>query len=205
MIVRGIWHSAFAVALAGSFVQVEAQAQAPGAKPATTTTPAAKPAAPAGQGGSAAAVESKSGPDVTTESYGDWIMKCQAKATPKQCEVSQTIVVQGQQAPIALIAVGREKSADPFHLVVQLPNNVSLQGGVKALLHGGEVAGELHFTRCVPVGCFADMTLNDAVLAKLKAQAEPGELKFKDGLEREISLPLSLHGFGPAVEALTKS
>jgi invasion protein IalB len=132
-------------------------------------------------------------------------MKCQAAADPKRCEVSQTILLQGQQAPIAQIAVGREKSSDPFRLVIQLPNNVTVQDSVKALLPGGEAAGDLRFTRCLPVGCFADMTLNDAVLAKFKAQGEPGSIKFKDGVGREISLPLSLRGFGPAVDALART
>jgi invasion protein IalB len=153
----------------------------------------------------AAAAPSKSGPDLTTESYGDWIMKCQTGADFKRCEVSQTILLQGQQAPIALIAVGREKASEPFRLVVQLPNNVTLQEPVKALLPGGEAAGDLRFTRCLPVGCFAEMTFNDAMLSKFKGQADPGAIKFKDGLGREISLPLSLRGFGPAVDALARN
>jgi invasion protein IalB len=206
MTVRTISRCACAIVLSVSFLDIAAYAQtpAPAAKPKPRPADAA-PASPGAHGSAAAAEQGKSGPDLTTETYGDWIMRCQANVTPKRCEVSQTIVLQGQQAPIALIAVGREKAGDPFRLVVQLPNNVFLQEGVKATLQGGETAGELRFTRCLPSGCFADMTLNDGALSKIKAQTEPGVIKFKDGLEREISLPLSLKGFGAAVDALAKS
>lgn len=206
MILQNCSRCAGVVALAASFFNSEVQAQtapvqAPPAKSKATEPysyqPQAQPAP--------AMPKEKTGPDLTTASYGDWVMKCQSNADPKRCEVSQTIVLQGQQAPIALIAIGREKWGDPFKLIVQLPNNVTLQNGVKATMKTGELAGELRFTRCLPIGCFADMTLNEPILSKLKAQSEPGAIKFKDGQEREISLPLSLHGFGSAVEALAKS
>jgi invasion protein IalB len=168
--------------------------------------PAKKPAVqvPPGQDGGQAPGQNK-GPDMTTETYGDWIMRCQTAAEGKRCEVSQSIVLQGQPNPIAQIAVGREKKSDPMRLVVQLPTNITFEGGVKTLLANGDSALDLSFKRCFPIGCFADAPLNDAVLSKLKAQTEPGSMKFKDGVEREISLPLSMRGFGTAVEALSRS
>src|SRR5262249_6405145 len=75
-------------------------AQAPAAQaPATPSAPL--PAAP------------DNGPSSTTAVYGDWVVRCGQQAGTRICEVAQTIYVQGQQTPIALIAIGREKQGDP--------------------------------------------------------------------------------------------
>src|SRR5262245_43183032 len=172
---------------------------------ALAQTPAPKPKAsipPLGAGIQAAAAGS---PDMTSETYGDWIMRCQPSSETKRCEVSQTIVLQGQSAPIALIAFGREKKGEPLRMVVQLPTNITFESGVKTHLSAGEAAVDMKFRRCFPTGCFADAALTDAVVTKLKGQAEPLSIKFKDGTEREISLPLSPKGLGPALDALSRS
>ena len=114
-------------------------------------------------------------------------------------------MVQGQSAPIALIAFGREKKGEPLRMVVQLPTNITFESGVKTHLSGGEAAVDMKFRRCFPTGCFADASLTDAVITKLKGQAEPLSIKFKDGTEREISLPLSPKGLGSALDALSRS
>jgi invasion protein IalB len=58
------------------------------AAPATTATPDAP----------------ITGPQATTATYGDWVLACQGGAAgERMCEVSQSIQVQGQKAPIAQI------------------------------------------------------------------------------------------------------
>jgi len=172
---------------------------------ALAQAPAPKPKASIPPLGAGIQTATANAPDMTSETYGDWIMRCQPSSEAKRCEVSQTIVVQGQNAPIALIAFGREKKGDPLHMVVQLPTNVTFEGGVKTHLSGGEAAVDMKFRRCFPTGCFADAPMTDAVVAKLKSQAEPLSIKFKDATEREISLPLSPRGLGPALDALSRS
>jgi invasion protein IalB len=162
--------------------------------------PAKKPAAPAFGAGLTTVA---GGPDMTSETYGDWIMRCRPEA--KRCEVSQTIIIQGHTAPIALIAFGREKKGDPVRMVVQLPTNITLDGGVKTHLSGGEAAVDLKLRRCFPAGCFAESTMPESLLTKLKSQTEPLSIKFKDGTERDISLPFSPRGLAPALDALSKS
>jgi invasion protein IalB len=185
--------------LAGS-TSALAQATAPAAPKAKA--PAA--AVPSFGGGLQAGAPA-SGPDMTTETYGDWIIRCQQVQDAKRCEVSQTIMLQGQNSPIALIAFGREKKGDPLRMVVQVPTNVTFEGGVKTLTTGGEPVVDMVFRRCFPVGCFADAATTDAQISKLKTQPEPLNLKFKDGTEREISLPVSLKGFGSALDALART
>jgi invasion protein IalB len=192
----------FLSAVAGGFgviaCCVGALAQTP------STTPAQKKPVAVPSFGAGITTAATSGPDMTSETYGDWIIRCQPAADAKRCEASQTIMIQGQNSPIALIAFGREKKGDPLRMVIQLPTNITFESGVKTHLAGGEAAVDMKFRRCFPVGCFADAAMTDAVLSKLKAQGEPLSIKFKDGTEREISLPFSPRGLGPALDALSK-
>jgi invasion protein IalB len=172
---------------------------------ASAQTPPPLPKAKAAAPGAAGTVQAQpAGPDMTTETYGDWILRCSKANDARRCEVSQTLVMQGQSAPIALIAFGREKKGDPLRMVVQLPNNVTLEGGVKAVLASGDTAVELRFRRCLNVGCFADAVLTDPLTVRLRNQSEPLSIKFRDGTEREITLPFSPKGLGPALDALAR-
>src|SRR5262245_46509729 len=174
-----------------------AMAQTPTAR--APKKPAAVPAFGAG-----ITTAATTGPDMTSETYGDWIVRCQAAADAKRCEATQTLMIQGQNSPIALIAFGREKKGEPLRMVIQLPTNITFETGVKTHLSGGEAAVDMKFRRCFPAGCFADAPMTDVVISQLKAQGEPLSIKFKDGTERELSLPFSPRGLGPALDALSR-
>ena len=193
--------SAIAVGL-GLFTSYVAMAQTP-AQTQGQTPAQKKPAGVPAFGSGISTTAATGGPDMTSETYGDWIVRCQPTADAKRCEASQTIIIQGQSSPIALIAFGGEKKGDPLRMVIQLPTNISFRR-CGDHLSGGEAAVDMKFRRCFPVGCFADAQMTDAVLTKLKGQAEPLSIKFKDGTEREISLPFSPKGLGPAIDALSK-
>src|SRR5262249_52420613 len=76
--------------------------------------PSAAPTRPAAAPGPAAQTPAEPGaPSATTASYGDWVLRCSQTADTPVCEVAQTIYVQGQQAPIAVVAIGREKKSAP--------------------------------------------------------------------------------------------
>lgn len=172
---------------------------APGAKPRGGSD-----AAPAADAPTPAAAEIKnSGPDMTSETYGDWVMRCRPGGGEKRCELTQTIIIQGQPNPIAMIAFGRDKAGEPLRIVVQLPVNVTFEGGVRAALADGAGA-DLAFRRCTPVGCFADARLDEATVGQFSRQTSPGRIKFKDAAEREVSLPISLKGVSMAIEALNR-
>jgi invasion protein IalB len=163
-----------------------------------------KTTAPATSAGQAQNPATNIVPDMTSETYGDWTLRCQHVTGGRRCEVSQTLVIQGQEKPIAIVALSREKKAEPPRLVVQVPTNITFEGGVRALTADGNTAADLVFRRCSPAGCFADAALDDATIAKLKTQTEPGSIKFRDATDQEISLPLSLKGFGSAIEAFSR-
>ena len=124
-------------------------------------------------------------PTSTTASFGDWVLRCQkveGAAVTRLCEVAQSLMVKGQSAPVAQIAMGR---SSPL--------------GDKP-----EQAMALAWKRCLPMGCFADVELTDDLMKRLRASAEGPRLGFTDGAGRDLALPFSLSGLPQALDALAK-
>jgi invasion protein IalB len=176
-----------------------AAAQTPGKRPAATAAPVQGSKAPAGS----AAAAGEDGPSATTAVYGDWVVRCNQQAQARVCEVAQTIFLQGQQNPIALIAIGREKDNDPLRLVLQVPLNVTVSVHAKIALKQGEPI-DLKFERCIPSGCFAMLQPADEAVRRLRVHSDPGRITYKDASEKEVGFQFSLRGLTAALEAWAK-
>jgi len=160
--------------------------------------PAAAPATPA-------AVSAD--PAQTTATYGDWVLRCvrpgNGATGPRVCEVVQTMVVQGQTQPVAQIAIGNDKA--DLRLTLLVPPAVSFSKVPTVSAQGGAAPRfELVWRRCLPHGCFADVAVNAALLKTLRSRTEPLQVAFKDAGERDATLPFSLRGLVPALDALAR-
>lgn len=146
-------------------------------------------------------------PSATTASFGDWVLRCQRLAADKPeraCEVSQTMQVQGQSAPVAQFAIGRiGKGAQLRATAVVLPN-LSFPSSLLVSVEKDPSSLELTWRRCLPGGCVADLAVSDDQLKRWRTTSERGRLTFKDAAGREIAIPLSFQGLGPALDALAK-
>lgn len=169
-----------------------AAAQVPAKAPATAPAPAA-PAQPA-----------SSDPAQTTATYGDWVLRCvRPEKGPHVCEVVQSMVVQGQQQPVAQVAVGYDKNDLRFTMLV--PPAISLsRGPTLGVANASAPHFDLAWRRCLPNGCFADVAVGSELLKLLRSRAGPMQIGFKDAGEREVKLPLSMRGLVPALDALAK-
>jgi len=148
-----------------------------------------------------------SAPSQTTASFGDWTLRCQRVAADKPervCEVAQTIQVQGQAAPLAQFAIGRAGKGEPMRATAVVPANVSFASNVQVAMEKESTPFELSWRRCMPGGCFADGIAKDEQLKGWRSATERGRLSFTDATGRAINLPLSFHGLGPALDALSK-
>jgi len=182
-----------------------AVAQAPAAKPANAPAPAPAPAAAAP---APAAVQVPSEPSVTTASFGDWTLRCQRIESPKPariCEVAQVLQAQGQQTPIAQIAIGRISASDPLRVTAVMPVSVSFPSSVQITLGDKDAkALDLPWRRCIPTGCMADAAPGDDLLKQWRKASEAGRIVFRDAAGRDLALPLSTRGLDPALDALAK-
>jgi invasion protein IalB len=144
-------------------------------------------------------------PQQTTATYEDWIVRCETAAGPppkKICEMVQSTQMQGQGV-ISQVAVARPVKGQPVKIVVQLPNGVWLPTGVRLVVGAADPGLTATFKRCL-AGCFADFEVKDDTIKKFRSMTEPGQIQFKDGTTKDISLPLSFKGFGAAFDALLK-
>jgi invasion protein IalB len=115
------------------------------------------------------------------------------------------VVVKGQTAPIAQIAIGRQVANEGEHLTIVVPPNIAI--GVKpqvATATAGAAPIELTWQRCLPGACFASAAISNAAISELAAQTEPGRMVFKNAADRETVVPPSFRSLSQAMAALAK-
>ena len=191
---------ALACALAALLLAASASAQTPPAKPATPP-----PAAPAAATPAAPAVSTD--PAQTTASYGDWVLRCvrtgENNTGPRVCELVQSMVLQGQQQPVAQVALGYDKN--DLRLTLVVPPAVAFSRGPALGIAGATAPNfDLVWRRCLPNGCFADAQVGPELLKLLRSRTEPLQIVFKDAGDRDTTLPFSMRGLLPALDALAK-
>ncbi len=197
------------VVLAALTLAFVSQAAAQGAadakkKPADAATQDTSEAKkkPAGPAASAAST----GPDTTTETFGDWSIICAAQAGgDRSCEVSTAIMLRNQTAPFARLAVLRAAKDKPARLVALVPVNVSVQAPVRITLDPGKSELSLPLRSCVPGGCLADLELGKDQLQTLKSPAKaPAQLILVDAAGKPASVTFSLRGLDTALDSYFK-
>ncbi|MCX7371016.1 MAG: invasion associated locus B family protein [Alphaproteobacteria bacterium] len=182
-----------------------AYAQAPTPRPAT---PVQAPA----QASAAAGAEA---PDRTSASFGDWTMRCevlrpQGQPATRSCEVVLTVADQRGQ-PVLLLAVGRPARTEPLRIIAHLPIELRVDQPARLLPDPAAPLTEgvtlpLRLCSAARGGCFAELELRDDVaLRRLRARGDnPGRMDFRDSAGREVQVPFSLRGFGPALDAMMR-
>lgn len=163
-------------------------------------------------------------PATTTATYGSWVLRCvqlpaqasvaatsakSGRPGTSMCEVVQTVQVQGQQQPVAQIAIGHLPNESDFILTTLLPVNVSLPGSVRVSGNGKTGADEkgglaLAWQRCYGGSCAASGKPDAASLALWRAGTD-GQLRFTDAAGNVAGIPLSWNGLEQALAALEKA
>jgi invasion protein IalB len=140
-------------------------------------------------------------PDRTTETFGDWSVVCAASggADERLCEVDTSIVLRGQSAPFARIAVLRPAKDQALQLIAVVPADIATASPAKISTGAGQNELTLPFRSCVPSGCVAGTEVSKEQLQALgKTQ---GQLTLVDAAGKSASVQFSLRGFDRALEA----
>ena len=148
-------------------------------------------------------------PNSSLANFGDWTLRCQRLGNGAEikrvCEVAQQIRAQDQQNPVAELAIGRLKKADPLRLTVVLPVNVTFSSAPSFSADGKTPEPlDLGWRKCLPQGCIADALLKDDVLRHWKTQANAGRITWTDAAGRDLAIRLSFRGLSQALDALSK-
>jgi invasion protein IalB len=140
-------------------------------------------------------------PDRTVETFGDWSIVCAATGGggERACEVNTSIVLRGQSAPFARIAVVRPAKDKPVQLIAVVPVNIATASPAKITADAGASELSLPFRSCIPGGCVAQTEVTkDKLLTLGKTQ---GHLTLVDASGKPVSVEFSLRGFDQALEA----
>ena len=168
---------------------------------------AAKKAAPQAQKEKEPPVDAE--PQSTSATFGDWTLQCRrvgtGSAVQKTCEVAQSITIQGQQAPVAQVAIGRVNPTEPLTLTIVMPLNVAFPSTPRLSLKGGAAGLDLTWARCLPAGCFANARPTDDILRQWRTAADPKALiQSSDAAGRKFELGASFRGLAQALDAMAK-
>lgn len=167
-----------------------------------------QPPVPASAGAAA-----DTGADLMTATYGDWQLRCRnavpatagQPAIPRTCEVTQSVVFQGQSAPFAQLAFGKPSPNEPLFFTAVLPINISFPSAVRIATDEKDAQPvDLAWTRCMPGGCFASLALKEDVLKRWRAKEDAGRFTFKNSASQDVTLPFSFRGLSRALDALAK-
>jgi invasion protein IalB len=149
-------------------------------------------------------------PTSSSANFGDWALRCQRLGDVTEranvCEVAQQIRAQDQQNPVAELAVGRLKEADPLRLTIVLPVNVTFSNPPTFSADDKMLAPlKLDWQKCLPGGCIADAILKDDLLGHWKTQTSTGRITWTDASGRDLAIGVSSRGLVQALDALSKA
>jgi len=173
--------------------------------------PAATPTAPlqGAQGRTPAAEAPAAGgaaPERTTATFGDWVLRCEARAANapgRHCELLQSLQDQRGQ-PVAQFAFGRTTRNAPIRVVVLIPANITVAAPMRLNLDDGGQPIPIVLRACGPRGCVADGEVDAATIARLRGREAQGRLEYRDATNAEVALPFSPRGFAQALDALSR-
>ena len=134
--------------------------------------------------------------------HGDWQVFCKAPppgAKNEICGVVQSVTSEDNDN-IGLTVIAQRFSDGKLVLRVVVSLGVFLGKGLGVQVDD-QVQGHVPFDRCLLAGCQAQMLVDDALLARLKAGKTMMFIVYRTQ-EAGIGIPTSLSGFGQALNGL---
>lgn len=126
----------------------------------------------------------------------------QEKSAGKYCEMFSALSVQETGQVFMDVAIGYPNGQDMARGVVKLPLGILLTDGIAMQVDDGEV-NKFYVRTCVDKGCFAYISVNDALLGEMK-RGNQAVFAFKNAEGRPISVPFPLSGFTKALKDIQK-
>ena len=139
---------------------------------------------------------------VVKNTYGDWQMRCEtpAGAATEQCFLVQNVAAEDRPHVTLLVIVLKTSDAKSRLLRVVAPLGVLLPKGLGLKIDSNDF-GHAGFVRCLTTGCVAEVTMEEGLIAQMKAGKQATFVVYQT-TEEGIGIPISLEGFGPGFDAL---
>ena len=136
--------------------------------------------------------------------HGDWQIVCKPPppgASKDVCAIVQSVTAEDREN-VGLTVYFQKFSDGTKVLRVFAPIGVLLPPGLGLKIDGKDI-GNAPFLRCHAFACYAQVTVDDVLVAKLKDGKTAIFIIFQKE-EAGIGIPISLAGFNDALSALTK-
>ncbi|MBT9372213.1 invasion associated locus B family protein [Rhizobium sp. CSW-27] len=211
--------TAFAASLAlGVAMPLMAHAAGTGDKPkapdaaqpaaaAQTTAPTVTPAQPAdvSQKGKDGAVPEtvQSGPKVTVQQHGDWLLECYDPAINNvNCQIKQRIAQKDTDRNILVMSIAFDPKAKSNVIQYVLPLDFLLTPGVS--IEVGSYQSTAGVNRCSVQGCFVEGTTDDAFIKALQGAKDGGRVVIVSRTGQKVGIGFSAAGFSKAYDEMVK-
>jgi invasion protein IalB len=134
--------------------------------------------------------------------HGDWELRCETPpgAMHEQCALLQSVTAEDR--PNVNLSVIVLKTADGKNRLLRViaPLGVLLPSGLGLKIDNTDV-GRAGFVRCLPIGCVAEVVMEDKLVQSLKIGHNATFIIFQTP-EEGIGIPLDLKGFAEGFDAL---
>jgi invasion protein IalB len=139
---------------------------------------------------------------VVRSSHGDWQMRCETPpgAKSEQCALVQNVAAEDRPNVTLLVIALKTADSQSRLLRVVAPLGVLLPAGLGLKIDDKDI-GRAGFVRCLNTGCIAEVVMDDALIAALKAGQNATFIVFQTP-EEGVGIPVSLTGFGEGLEKL---
>lgn len=166
------------------------------------------PAANAPAAAAPAAAQVPAEPRSTSAVFGDWMMVCQrteGTTPPKVCEATHSVQIQGQPGPVLQVAIAKGAKPNERKVTIVVPTNISITTAPRLSAQDKDPQPlQLAWATCVPGGCFANATLADDAVKRMRDNASPGSVSVTDAGGRNVVIQVSYRGLAQALDALAK-
>lgn len=134
--------------------------------------------------------------------HGEWQIRCDSPpgAPGEQCALVQHVTAEDRENVGLSVYIMWTADKQARVLRVQAPLGLLLPGGLGLKVDGADI-GHVFFERCMPIGCIAQVVMDDELLKTLKAGSEALFIIYHSP-EEGIGIPISLAGFSAGFEAL---
>lgn len=131
-----------------------------------------------------------------------WVSKCvsDARKAPLVCSVEETVLLVKSGQPAASVVVWTQSEKREPTMMIRVPVGLYLPAGLNFRIDNGSLQS-IPLKTCDLQGCLAEMQLNSALLAGLKA-GKRLSIICQNAAKNEIVLPLALDNFAEAFEKI---
>ncbi|TAL27320.1 MAG: invasion associated locus B family protein [Alphaproteobacteria bacterium] len=193
--------------LMGAFAKfAESDNKVPANVPVVLQAVASAP--PAAAATAAASIAPAAGNTDAPRDFNDWRLVCEtpAKGGKKQCEVFQRMMW-GKDKGTALTTlvhmVKNKDKKDVTMIRVVTPLGTLLTPGMAIKIDDGKQI-KVPYLQCLPGGCLVDMVFDQEMMDKMK-KGKTLFVAYRAGNGKDAQLPVSLKGFGPALDAMAQA